>query len=81
LSEPRDQGRREPRTLPEILAEHERVIIIQALVRCRGSRTAAAAALGIGRRRLYRRLRVLEIDVPAVLEAIERADPGGGRRG
>ena len=69
---PRAPGPRvvEPKTLPEILAAHERLIIIEALARCGGSRTRAAAALGIRRERLHRRIQFLKIDVAAVQAAV-----------
>jgi DNA-binding NtrC family response regulator len=60
------------RTLPEILADHERLIIIEALAHCGGSRTRAAAALGIRRERLYRRMLYLKIDLDAVAAAVGR---------
>jgi len=60
------------RTLPEILADHERLIIIEALARCGGSRTRTANALGIRRERLYRRMRYLKIDLDAVVAAVGR---------
>lgn len=63
---------REPRTLREILAAHERVLIIQALAQSGGSRTRAAAALGMRRERLYARVRFLQIDLGAVEAAIGR---------
>jgi DNA-binding NtrC family response regulator len=70
---------REPRTLPEILAAHERVLIIEALAQCRGSRTRAAAALGIRRERLYRRMRLLQIDLEAIVAAVGRSRKTGGQ--
>ncbi len=48
------------RTLPEMLAAYERVLIIQAL--SKGSRTKAAEILGISRVYLWKRMRRLEID-------------------
>lgn len=60
------------RSLPEILADHERLIIIEALARCGGSRTRTANALGIRRERLYRRMLYLKIDLDAVVAAVGR---------
>jgi DNA-binding NtrC family response regulator len=77
--EPRGLLPRAPRTLPEILAAHERLIIIEALARCGGSRTRAAEALGIKRRRLYRRMDFLKIDLKAVVTAIGRPGKVEGR--
>lgn len=57
------EPRRAPRTLPEILEVHERIIIIQAIQECGGSRTQAARTLGIRRRYLYSRIRHLGIDL------------------
>lgn len=64
---------REPRTLPEIVAAYERVVIIEALVRCGGSRTRAAESLGVGREQLYRRIRICGINLAEVVEAIARS--------
>lgn len=63
---------REPKTLREILATHERVIIIEALARSGGSRTRAAASLGMRRERLYARVRALKIDLGAIETAVGR---------
>ena len=57
----RDPAR--PRTLREILAAHERLVIVQVLASCGGSRTQAAASLGISRGRLYAKIRKLAIDL------------------
>ncbi len=68
-----------PRTLPEILAAYERVVIIKALQLNDGCRAKTARSLGIRRERLYARLRALRIDLDAVLEAIGRSRaPRGG---
>lgn len=48
----------DPRTLAEGIAETERRMILRALAES-PSRTEAAAALGITRRQLYRRLAAL----------------------
>lgn len=68
-----------PRTLPEILAMHERLIIIEALSRCGGSRTRAAAALGIRRERLYRRMLWLKIDVGSIAAVVTGRPRKSGR--
>ena len=52
-----------PRTLPEIMATYERVVIIQALQLNNFSRTLTAVSLGIKRDRLYKRMRFLKIDL------------------
>jgi len=57
-----------PRTLREILESHERLVILQTLAACDGSRSRAAEALGISRSRLYARLHRLAMD-PGVLPA------------
>lgn len=62
-----------PRTLPDLLAIHERLIIIQTLSRHEFSRKRAAAALGITRLDLWRRMRRLKIDVA-------RTTPGRPRK-
>ena len=51
-----------PRTLPELLALHERLIIVRTLAENEFSRTRAAGALGISRVDLWRRMRRLHID-------------------
>jgi DNA-binding NtrC family response regulator len=73
----RSGGRQPPRTLPEIMALHERIVIIQVLQSCGGSRTRAAAALGVSRRYLYYRMKVLEI-VLAEIPARAGRPPRGG---
>jgi DNA-binding NtrC family response regulator len=52
-----------PKTLPELVAAHERVIIIAALSRLRFDRQAAAKALGVSRVYLWRRIKILGIDM------------------
>ena len=52
-----------PRTLPELLASHERILIIQALSRSGGGRAAAAKILGISRNNLWTRITALGIDM------------------
>lgn len=55
-----------PKTLPEIMASYERVIIIQALQLNDCSRARTAGSLGVSRRHLYRRMAILKIDLQAV---------------
>src|SRR5271157_5229663 len=55
-----------PRTLPEIMASYERIIIIQALQINGCSRSRTAISLGITRRHLYRRMEILKIDLDVV---------------
>lgn len=55
-----------PKTLPEIMANYERIIIIQALQINDCSRSRTAASLGIDRRHLYRRMAILNIDLKVV---------------
>lgn len=71
--------RRVPRTLPEILEAYERIIIIKAIQTCEGSRTRAAASLGVRRRYLYARIQHLGIDlgVLPVRRGRPRGAPGG----
>jgi DNA-binding NtrC family response regulator len=64
--------KRPPRTLAEILAVHERIVIIQTIQLNNGSRKMAADALGISRNHLWRRMKALKID----LKAIPRTSPG-----
>jgi hypothetical protein len=63
--------RRMPRTLSEILETYERIIIIEAIQTCGGSRTRAAASLGVRRRYLYARISHLGIDLEALRLWIE----------
>lgn len=67
-----EERSRAPKTLPELLAAHERIIIISALQRFDFSRTATAKSLGVSRNYLWRRMRGLHID----FSAIPRSPPG-----
>lgn len=51
------------RTLPQLVADYERVIIIRTIQACGGSRTLAARSLGVKRRHLYTRIAQLKIDL------------------
>ncbi|HVP24207.1 MAG TPA: helix-turn-helix domain-containing protein [Conexivisphaerales archaeon] len=73
----RSGERQPPRTLPQIMALHERILIIQALQSCGGSRTRAAAALGVPRTYLYRRVQVLQIDLGVIPARVGRPPRGG----
>lgn len=55
-----------PKTLAEIMATYERIVIIQALQLNACSRAKTADSLGISRRHLYRRMSILKIDLQAV---------------
>jgi len=55
-----------PKTLADILAGYERIVIIQALQLNSCSRVKTAVSLGISRRHLYRRMAVLGIDLQVV---------------
>jgi DNA-binding NtrC family response regulator len=55
-----------PKTLPEIMAAYERLVIIQALQLNDCSRARTASSLGVSRRYLYRRLSTLKIDLQVV---------------
>ncbi len=65
-----------PRTLHELLALHERLIIIKALQQHNFSRTRAAASLGVSRNYLWRRMKILHID----FKALPRTTPGRPRK-
>jgi len=52
-----------PRSLPELVAAYERILIIKAIQGCGGSRTRAARSLGVRRRYLYSRISHLGIDL------------------
>ena len=56
-------GNGSSRTLAEIMASYERVIIIQALQLNGFSRTLTAASLGIRRNQLYKRIKILNIQL------------------
>lgn len=60
-----DGERRPARTLPELLAAHEKFLISETLRRNGSSRSLAARVLGISPRRLYRRMRALGVEVEA----------------
>ena len=51
------------KTLPEIMATYERIVIIQALQLNNFSRTLTAASLGIRRNHLYQRMKILKINL------------------
>jgi len=51
------------KTLPEIMATYERIVIIQALQLNSFSRTLTAASLGIRRNHLYQRMKILKINL------------------
>lgn len=59
-------GVRRPLTLTEILEAYERIILIKAIQSCGGSRTVAAASLGVRRGHLYERLRHLKVDLSEI---------------
>jgi DNA-binding NtrC family response regulator len=67
---------RQGRTLHELLALHERVILIQALQMNHFSRTRAAESLGVSRNYLWRRMRMLRID----FSVLPRTTPGRPRK-
>jgi DNA-binding NtrC family response regulator len=56
-----------PRTLRDLVRSYERVVIIEALAKCGGSRTAAAKVLGVRRQYLYARIRVVGIDLGQIV--------------
>lgn len=65
-----------PRTLHELLALHEKIIIIKTLQQHNFSRTLAAVALGVSRNYLWRRMKILHID----FKALPRTTPGRPRK-
>jgi DNA-binding NtrC family response regulator len=54
------------RTLDDLLAAYERVVIMETLKRNQWNRRLAAEALRISKRRLYQRLTVLHFDLEAI---------------
>ena len=73
---PSPTNARPVRTLHEILALHERLIVIQALQMNHFSRARAAESLGVSRNYLWRRMRMLCID----FSALPRTTPGRHRK-
>jgi len=67
---------RQIKTLHDLLALHERLIIIQTLERNRFSRQKAAEALGVTRNYLWRRMKLLGVD----FSALPRTTPGRPRK-
>ncbi len=61
-----------PKNLPELVAAHERLLIIHTLTHFDGSRTKSAISLGVARKYLDRRMRLLKIDRVAI-----PGSPGG----
>ena len=51
------------KTLSEIMATYERIVIIQALQLNNFSRTLTAVSLGIRRNHLYQRMKILKINL------------------
>lgn len=70
---------RAARTLPQMVAAYEMVVIIQAIQMCGGSRTLAARSLGVKRRYLYGRTEALKIDL-GQLPVRQGRPPKGGRQ-
>lgn len=63
-----------PRTLPEIMAAYERVVIIQAMQHNGFCRAKTADSLGISRSFLYRRIRLLKINLKEI-PTVKRGRP------
>jgi len=55
-----------PKTLGEIMASHERIIILQALRLNGFSRKKTAISLGIGKTCLWQRMKKLKISYPEI---------------
>jgi len=64
------------RTLKQLLEDYERILIVKTLHANSFSRKRAAEALGIKTGRLWRRMRVLKIDI----SVLPRTTPGRPRR-
>jgi DNA-binding NtrC family response regulator len=78
MVENKTEPRRIPKTLKDLVLAYERVVIIEALARCSGSCTKAAAALGVRRTHLYRRIRACGVNLREVQESIAAASRGRG---
>lgn len=73
---PQEVRRAAPSTLPSLMADYERLLILKTLARNGFSRTLAAQALGVTRQHLWHRIKLLGIDV----KAIPRQHPGRPRK-
>lgn len=74
VARPGDGARR---SLPQLLGDYERVLIIQALQKCNFSRKGAAEMLGVSKLYLYRRMLLLGMD----FKVFPRTTPGRPRKG
>lgn len=61
------------RTLPQMVSDYERLVIIKAIQMCGGSRIRAAESLGVKRRYLYGRVACLKIDLSQIPRRSGRA--------
>lgn len=67
-----------PRTLPEIMAAYERIVIIEALQRNGFSRKRTAESLGVKRGYLYARICLLRINLDELPSSASRGRPRKG---
>jgi DNA-binding NtrC family response regulator len=65
------------RTLPQLLGDYERLLIVQALQMSNFSRKVAADMLGVSKLYLYRRMTLLKMD----FKVFPRTTPGRPRKG
>lgn len=78
----RADAHRAARTLPELMANHERLLLIQAMQLNGWSRTRAAESLGITRSYFYKRARALHIHLDEIpRQRAARPPVTGGRDG
>ena len=49
-------------SLMQMLTDHERILIIEAVQQCGGNRSKAAEALGVSERTIFRRIKALKMD-------------------
>lgn len=70
-----------PKTLSEIMAGHERLVISQAFLHNGHSRDRTAASLGISRLYLWRRMRLLGMEWPKASTGRPRKVQEGGESG
>ena len=69
------------RTLDDLLAAYERVVIMETLRRNRWNRRLAAEALGLSRRRFAYRLVALRFDLASLPRDLPGRRPGVDREG
>jgi DNA-binding NtrC family response regulator len=70
-----------PKTLSEIMSDHEKLVINQAFLHNGFSRDRTAASLGVSRLYLWRRMSLLGMEWPKASTGRPRKVQEGGQRG